>query len=258
MSAFPLKNVRGSCWINATLQGLFRCPLVQQRYQEGAADTANPVDVSLQTIWKTKGEDGLKELFECIRTSKDIEMPAGHGTGDSHELLQFFCDKLTWLDEAARFKVADSLTCDHCKDNVMKNDSVNEVHVTPSKNMSILEAIQEACTPIQIPERTCEKCKQTGCSKQMLFGTFPKLLIFHRSTLSTTTEYSSILVLNGKKYALFAVICYNGGHWWTYGRDLPVGNSWYRLDDQLIQEITSKQFPVAASMRMLLYFLVEN
>lgn len=258
MSVFPLRNVRGSCWINAILQGLFRCPVLQQRYQAGTIDTSNPVDVSLHTIWSTKGQTGLRDLFDCIRMSKEIEMPAGHGTGDSHELFQFFCDKLPWLDEITRFKVADSLTCKHCGDKSLKEDSVNEVHVTPSKNMSILEAIQEACTPIEIADRKCEKCNQSGCSKQLLFGTFPRLLIFHRSTLSTTTEYSSILVLNGKKYVLFGVICYNGGHWWTYGRDLPIGNSWFRLDDQIVQEITNKQFPVAAAMRMLLYFLVEN
>jgi ubiquitin C-terminal hydrolase len=258
MSVFPLRNFNGSCWINATLQGLFRSPLLQKRYQQGGPDTSNPVDVCLHTIWMTKGEAGLKDLFECIRTSNAMEMPAGRGTGDSHELLQFFCDKLPWLDEATRFKVADSLTCQHCKDHSLKEDSINEVHITPSRNMSILEAIQEACTPVTIPERKCEKCHQSGCTKQLLFGTFPRLLVFHRSTLSTTTEYSSILVLNGKKYALFSVICYNGSHWWTYGRDLPVGNAWYRLDDHHIQEITNKQFPVAGSMRMLLYFLVED
>jgi uncharacterized UBP type Zn finger protein len=29
---FGLKNTRGSCWVNATLQALFRIPQVQKRY----------------------------------------------------------------------------------------------------------------------------------------------------------------------------------------------------------------------------------
>jgi ubiquitin C-terminal hydrolase len=252
-SSFPLHNIHGSCWINAALQGLFRCPLVQERYNKGEVDATNPIDVCLKTLWDTKGREGLAPLFDCIRT---VNMPAGRGTGDSHELFQFFCDKLPWLDEACRFKVADILVCDSCSDKVTKFDSLNEINVTPSKHMTIHEAIQESCTPIDIPERTCEKCKKSGCKKQLVFGGFPKMLVFHRSTLSTHTDYSSILVLNGNKYALFAVLCWNGGHWWTYGRDLPVGGAWFRLDDELVQEITNKQFPVAGAMRMLLYFLV--
>jgi ubiquitin C-terminal hydrolase len=252
---FPLENIKGSCWINATLQALFRSPVLQQRYMTNTVDETNTVDVCLRRIWTTKGDSGLSDLFECIRTT---HMPAGQGIGDSHELMQFLCDKLPWLDEQARFQVGDILVCDHCKERAIKFDSLNEINVTPSKNMSILDAIQETCTPISIAERLCDKCTKTGCTKQLVFSTFPNMLIFHRSTLNTSMDYSSVLILNGKKYILFAVVCFNGGHWWTYGRDLPIGNAWYRLDDSVVQEITSKQFPVAGTMRMLLYFLAEK
>ena len=255
---FPLQNVRGSCWVNAALQGFFRCPVVQSHYRNNEVDKTNPVDVCLATIWKSKGEDGLRDFFECVRVSNAVAMPAGQGTGDSHELMVFLCDKLPWFDKVCRFTIADMLTCHHCGDKSLRQDTVAEVHVTPSKHMSAHEAIQEVCTPIQIPDRLCEKCSKQGCSKQHLFGTFPKVLIFHRSALHHSVDYSSVLVLNKQKYVLFAVICYNGGHWWTYGRDLPVGNPWYKLDDEHVQEITNKQFPVAGTMRMLLYFLVEQ
>lgn len=254
-SPFPLQNINGSCWINAALHALFRCPIVQDRYTRGEVDATNPVDVCLKTLWSTQGKEGLHQLFQCIRTT---HMPAGQGIGDSHELIQFLCDKLPWLDAAARFQVGDILTCSHCKDKGIKYDSINELHVAPSKDMSILDAIQETCQSVTIDERLCEKCSQRGCTKQFLFSTFPTLLMFHRSTLDTSMDYSSILVLNGKKYVLFAVVCYNGAHWWTFGRDLPIGNPWYRLDDDHVAEITNKQFPVAGAMRMLLYFLAEK
>ena len=255
MTAVPLNNINGSCWINAALHALFRCPVVQRRYSQGGVDATNPIDVCLKTLWDTRGREGLHQLFECIRTT---HMPAGQGIGDSHELIQFLCDKLPWLDAEARFKVGDLLTCDHCNDKTIRYDSINELNITPSRDMSILDAIQETCTPIVIEDRLCEKCSARGCKKQFLFSTFPHMLMFHRSTLDTSMDYSSILVLNGKKYALFAVVCYNGAHWWTYGRDLPIGNPWFRLDDSDVQEITNKQFPVASAMRMLLYFLTET
>lgn len=255
MVAFPLRNFSGSCWINAALQGFFRAPVVQAYYTKGEIDKENPIDVCLLSIWNTKGESGLKELFECIRTTN---MPAGRGTGDSHELIQYLCDKLPWFDKVTRFKVADILICKNCKDQFVKYDSINEITVTPTRNMSIHEAIMETCQPITIDERTCEKCKHAGCTKQLAFGGFPEMLIFHRSTLDTTTDYSSVLVLNKHKYALFAVVCWNGGHWWTYGRDLPIGSAWYKFDDEHVAIISNTQWPVAKHMRMLLYFLIES
>lgn len=254
-TSFPLPNIRGSCWINASLHSLFRCPALQDRYNQSESDSSNPIDVCLQTLWDSKGKSGLKEFFDCIRTE---DMPAGLGIGDSHELIQYLCDKLPWLDQLCRFKVGDVITCNHCGDKSTKYDSLNEITVTPSKHMSIHEAVQEVCKPIEIEERTCEKCNKNGCKKQLLFSTFPTMLMFYRSSLEHSMEYSSVLVLNGRKYALFAVICYNGSHWWTYGRDLPVGSAWYRLDDDTLTEITNKQFPVAGAMRMLLYFLVDR
>jgi len=75
---------------------------------------------------------------------------------------------------------------------------------------------------------------------------------------TTPIDYSSLLVLNGKKYFLFSVVCFNGGHWWTYARKLPPGHAWYVLDDMNVREMDSKMFPVDRTMRVLLYFLYEN
>jgi ubiquitin C-terminal hydrolase len=89
----------------------------------------------------------------------------------------------------------------------------------------------------------------------VLFGSFPKVMMIWSMT---PIDYSSLLVLNGKKYFLFSVVCFNGGHWWTYARKLPPGHAWYVLDDTNVREMDSKKFPVDRTMRVLLYFLYEN
>ena len=61
---FGLKNFRGSCWVNACLQGIFRIPELQQRYSNSQANPENIIDVCLQQIWKSNVEDGLKYFFE--------------------------------------------------------------------------------------------------------------------------------------------------------------------------------------------------
>jgi len=254
---FGLHNIRGSCWVNGALQGLFAAPTLRKRFIADDVDPENPTEVALETVWRTKGTSGMKELFECIKTDY---MPAGSNVGDSHELIVHLCDKLPWLDEAFRFKTATQITCIKCGIRTIKEDSVIELSVTPSvKNMPIMDTILEYVKPRTVNDWNCESCKQnTGCINQELFGTFPKILMIHRTSMGTSMEYSSVLVLNSKKYILFGVVCHNGGHWWTYARHLPPGNAWYELNDMHVREMTSTQFPVASNMRILLYFLNEN
>jgi ubiquitin C-terminal hydrolase len=102
---FGLHNFSGSCWVNSCLQALFRIPEVQTKYSDENSD--NKIDESLQTIWKSKGEQGLKEFFDSVKT---VTMPAGDSIGDAHELFQYLCDKLKFLDDICRFKIADTIS----------------------------------------------------------------------------------------------------------------------------------------------------
>jgi len=249
---FGLPNHRGSCWVNAALQGLFSCPVLEDQYSDRAnVDKENPTDICLESVYRNKGS-GLKDLFEVIKTSY---MPAGENIGDSHELITHLCDKLPWLDKGFRFDIGDNIKCMNCPYTELRKTSTLDIHLMPSRRgMPLLEAIQEHVRPITIDEWKCEKCQKLGCTKQLMFGTFPKVFMIW----SAPIEYSSLLILNGKKYYLFAVICFNGGHWWTYGRKLPAGKPWHVLDDTTVREMDSRKFPVDSAMRVLLYFLCEN
>lgn len=253
---FGLRNYKGSCWINACLQAVFRLPEVQDRYSSRNADKHNPVDECLQRIWVSKGEDGLKDLFECIRTET---MPAGHGIGDSHELLQYLCDKLPFLDTLFRFKIANTVQCSHCNHKELHEDSVLEFSFSAfKKHVPISECIQQTVTPHTIEDWTCETCSKKGCKKQQLIGSFPKCMTFHMVSPEGTVDYSSVLMLNGKKYALTAIVCYSGFHWWTRGRNMPPGSSWYTFDDESVTDHGSKQFPLSNMMRILIYYRLED
>lgn len=250
---FGLPNVRGSCWVNSALQGIFACP----SFKEHEVDQTNPLDVCLTALYKSNGKEHLKDFMECVKTTY---MPAGENIGDSHELLVHLCDKLPFLDEAFRFKVANQITCKTCNTKSLKEDTVIELNVTPlNKDTPILNALQEYIAPVEIEGYDCETCKsKQTCVSQQLFGTFPKILMIHRTSIGNSLNYSSVLVLNGNKYALGVVVCFNGGHWWAYARGMPPGKSWFELDDTTVREMTPTQFPVAGTMRILLYFLLEN
>ena len=247
---FGLVNRNGSCWVNATLQALFRIPQLKDRYGNlNAEDT--PVDLTLQRVYTSEGKMGLEQFYDAIR-SPDI--PAGQGIGDSHELLMHLCDKLPWLDKLFRFEFGTRITCLHCDYSNLVRESVLEFPLaSSSRQQSIADAIEQAVQPFRDMQWVCEACKEPGCIQQHLLGTAPELLVFHRRNLQHSIEYSSILVLNRIRYALFAVVCFNGGHWWTYGRDLPPGRPWYTLNDTHVVQHDPKHFPLASTMRLLFY-----
>lgn len=253
---FGLRNFRGSCWVNTCLQAVFRIPEVQQRYSSEIFETGNLIDECLMKIWKSKGEDGLKEFFEVVRTDT---MPAGHDIGDTHELLQYLCDKLKFLDDLCRFKIADRIQCKHCSYSELKEDSVLEFSIaTTERNSPIANCIAETVKPHEISEWKCEKCKNKGCQKQQLIGSFPKVMMFHMIPTDGSVDYSSILTLNKNRYALISISCFNGAHWWSYGRNMPPGSPWYTLNDNHVTEHGPKQFPLSSKMRLLIYYRLEN
>lgn len=253
---FGLRNQRGSCWINAALQGVFRIPDLQKRFMDEEADDKNPVEMCLEEIWASKGDEGLKALYECVKTKT---MPAGEDIGDSHELLEFLCDKVPFLDKLMRFKVAHHIKCKHCDYSDTRTDTVTEFDITPTKpKQSVSEAIVESVRPQTIEDWKCEKCSQKGCTKQFLLATFPQVLVFHMKSIRTSTTYAAQFILNGQKYALFAIICFNGGHWYTFGRDLPPGQAWHEYNDTHVRSYDPKHFPLVDTMRLLMYYRINE
>jgi ubiquitin C-terminal hydrolase len=254
---FGLQNHRGSCWINAALQSFFRLPAIKQRYSTDTTLQPNTMDFWLSSIWRSKGTVGLREFFDFARTD---DMPAGLGIGDSHELFQHMCDKLPFLDELFRFKIAHTIECKHCQKKTTTQDSVIEFSLdsVEGQHVPLSKCIAKTVEPYNIQEWKCDSCNKKGGVRQQLIGSFPACMMFHAPLANTTIDYSSLLVLNGKKYALSSVVCYNGSHWWTFGRDMPPGSSWYVFDDLNVQEHGAKQFPVSNSMRMLIYCRVEE
>lgn len=253
---FELHNFSGSCWVNACLQSLFRIPDVQERYNSGTFEKDNAIDECLYKIWKSKGSDGLKEFFEAVRTAT---MPAGKGIGDSHELFQYLCDKLPYLDSLVRFKIADSIKCKNCDYKSIKEDSVTEFAIaTSNRNAQLPQCILDVVKPHDIDEWKCEKCNSKGCIKQQLIGSFPKVFVFHLIPLNGWTSYTGGLCINKNNYTLMSVACYNGAHWWAYGRDLTTNSNWYTLDDTRVTENPSKQFPLSNKARLLIYYRSEK
>ena len=253
---FGLRNKNGSCWINAAIQAVLRIPELQARFSEGEEDTKNPVETTLSEIWGSKGEEGLKDFYECVRTT---HMPAGEGIGDSHELIEFLCDKIPFLDKLTRFKVVHRIQCSHCDYVDSRPDSLNEFSISPSqKKQTVSDAIGEAVRPSVIPDWTCDTCKGKGCTKQLLLAEFPKVMVFHQVSVGTSAAYTPILVVNKIRYALLSVVCFTGGHWFTWGRNMPPGQPWYRLDDSHIQSYAGNFFPLADNMRLLVYYRLNE
>ena len=207
-------------------------------------------------MYSSKGEEGLRSFYECVKTST---MPAGEGIGDSNELLEFLCDKVPFLDKLMRFKVAHHIQCNHCEYKDIRNDSIIEFDIAPSRpKMAVTEAIAEAVKPFTVEGWKCEKCSKYGCTKQLLISSFPDVLNIHLTTPDTSVTYPSQVSLNGITYALLSIVCYRPGHWYTFGRDMPPGQPWYSFDDTTVRSYDPKHFPLVDTMRLLMYYRIKE
>jgi ubiquitin C-terminal hydrolase len=254
---FGLRNKNGSCWINAALQAVFRIPDLQSRFNENEEDDKNTVETCLGEIWGSKGDEGLKAFYECVKVSP--HMPAGEDIGDSHELIDFLLDQIPFLDKLMRFKVANAIRCNNCTHQEIKPDTLIEFSIAPTqKKQTVSDAIADAVKPVTISDWKCDKCSKNGCTKQLLLAEFPQILMFHQTSIGTSASYTPILVLNKVRYALMSIVCFTGGHWFTWGRNLPPGQPWYRLDDSHVQSHSGNFFPLADNMRLLLYYRLNE
>ena len=249
--------MRGSCWVNACLQAVFSIPEVAARYGANTFEPGNTIDECLSLIWNTQAADGLQRFFEYVRTEA---MPAGVNVGDAHELFQHLCDKLPFLDKLCRFPILDVITCKACKDVQTKPDSVIEQPImTYGSETTLADCMMRAVGPHEVDGWTCEKCKASdGCLKQLQYRSFPKVMVVYKVTPDNTpVKYVDNITMNGEKYRLLYVACYNHSHWWGYGRALGDRTAWIEFDDERTT-MHSLATPVSKNMRMLIYYRLEN
>jgi len=253
---FGLNNFSGSCWVNACLQGIFRLPEVIDRYTREVYDKENVVDSSLNKIWNSQGKEGLKDFFLASRTAT---MQAGMDIGDSNELLIHLCDKLPFLLELCRFKKAEQIKCS-CGFSQIREDTATEYELHPTdRNTPITDCIVKNVQPELLDDWKCDKCSEVGkATKQALIGSFPKVMIFRVTSQNSSLQYSSVLVVNSKKYYLLAVISHTGGHWFTYAREMPPGKPWFTLDDNRVREHAANEFPMSQMTKVLIYYRLEE
>jgi ubiquitin C-terminal hydrolase len=81
--------------------------------------------------------------------------------------------------------------------------------------------------------------------------------MFHITSLGGSIKYSSIIIINTRKYALLSILCFNGGHWWAFSREMP-GKPWYTLNDTHVTQHHPAQFPLADTARVLIYYRLDE
>lgn len=254
MKHFGLRNSNGSCWINAALQAVFRIPDFQTFLEDDDVQK-NDVEDALTEIWASSGDEGLRALYESARVLSN--MPAGDDIGDSHEFIQFLCDKVPVLDKLMRFKVANVIRCQHCDYKDTHVDSMNEFSITPvTPKQSLSSAIVDTFKVHTIDDWTCEKCQNKGCGTQLVVAELPQVMAIHQVSHQHSVAYTPILIINKNTYHLSSIVCFTGGHWLTWGRNLGTEKEWRRFDDKNVQ--SSELFPQDPRMRLLVYYRINE
>jgi ubiquitin C-terminal hydrolase len=258
---FGLNNYGGSCWLNACLQSILRLPEIKERYNTVETDkTLNSVDKSLSKIWKSKGSDGLKDLFNAISETNvsesgskpAYEMLAGKSVGDSNEAFVYLCDKLPFLDLLCRYTFVERLECS-CGFQQERPDSHVQFQLYPSKDTSLIQCISDVVKKETLDSWKCDKCSQRGsATKEIVMKSFPKILTF-KIVSDKKVTHSDILVINSHRYQLLGITSFNGGHWWAFAKD----PSWVLYDDTRVRELQSNEVPSSQNAKMLIYYRIN-
>jgi ubiquitin C-terminal hydrolase len=255
---FGLKNYGGSCWLNACLQAILRIPDIKQRY-DTLEEPLNSVDKSLHKLWKSGGQEGLKELFDSIRetnTSQSgnpaYEMFAGENIGDSNEAFIYFCDKLPFLDSLCRYTFVEKISCP-CGFQQERQDSHIQFELYPlEKNLQITTCISNVVKPEILDSWKCDKCSERGkAQKQIIIKSFPQIFTFK---LSAGVIFAHTLIINSNKYQLKSIVSFNGGHWWSYTKN----ESWILFDDTNVRQLRPNENPSSTTIKMLIYYRVNE
>lgn len=255
---FGLKNYGGSCWLNACLQAILRIPDIKQRY-DTLEEPLNSVDKSLQKLWKSGGQEGLKELFDSIHESNTshtgnsaYEMLAGKNVGDSNEAFIYFCDKLPFLDTLCRYTFIEKIVCP-CGFQQERQDSHIQFQLYPSqKNTQITTCISDVVKPEILDSWKCDKCSERGkAHKQIIIKTFPKIFVFK---LLSGVIFANMLIINSNKYQLKSIVSFNGGHWWAYSKN----EVWTLLDDTNVRQLRPNESPSSSTIKMFIYYRVDE
>lgn len=255
---FGLQNYGGSCWLNACLQSFLRLPEIQSRYTNLDSDMAiNSVDKSLSKIWKSKGSEGLKELFDAIaETNQSVsgskpayEMLAGQNIGDTNEAFVYFCDKLPFLDLLCRYDIIEKIEC-KCGFKQEIKDSHVQFQIYAQEKSTLTSCISDVVKSETLDSWKCDKCLIRGdAQKRIIMKTFPKYFVF-KIFSETDVIFSQNLVINSHKYNLLSISSWNGGHWWAYSKT----DNWVLYDDTRIKELNKNELPSSRQAKMLIYY----
>jgi ubiquitin C-terminal hydrolase len=258
---FGLRNYGGSCWLNACLQTVLRIPEIKERYSTIDPEmTINSVDKSLSRIWKTSGQEGLKELFDAISESNTsesgskpaYEMLAGKSIGDSNEAFVYLCDKLPFLDLLCRYNFVEKLECS-CGFQQERPDSHIQFQLYPSKSMPLTDCILDVVKKETLDSWKCDKCSQRGqATKEIVMKTFPKVLTFKLFS-EQGVVYPTNLMINSHKYQICGITSFNGAHWWAFARD----SSWTLYDDTTVRQLRRNEVPAGQNAKMLIYYRIN-
>lgn len=233
-----LVNGGNTCYASAVLQAMANCPLPSAQHRLCPPSEPKSIHGLIQRLHAQyrRGETDATlsaELSAAVRASNSVVLP---GPEDSQSFLTVVVDALCEPAKRAFTGATRSmLSCDACEHTSETTEEFTTLMFDSfSGEGGIAKAYERWSRWEFLPDAVCEKCQHHGMHKNIFVKRTPDVLVLMQRTPGTVTMAE--IRRSAKTHSLWAVVCYNSGHYVCVVRSAKDG-AWYIVNDARVHPV---------------------
>lgn len=261
MKPTGIDNVGNTCYLNSALQVLFFSPQLtniimffKDRFDNGKDSVAKSYITVVEQLYSGKKPQVADLMHNFLKEYKYFEnMRMQH---DSHETTMCILDSLyeslkgkdNFISTIFDSVFENIVQCKDCGHKVVNKETARNICIN-SNAETVQEGIDATFTEEKMDDYKCDMCSEKDCYRKKIHSKHSYIVMItinmydnYGRKSKTTMNIDNTIVINDKKYTLYASVCHHGsadnGH---YTASVKSDNIWYIIDDETVYEVKDQQ-----------------
>lgn len=261
MKPTGIDNVGNTCYLNSALQVLFFSPQLtniimffKDRFDNGEDSVAKSYIAIVEQLYSGKKPQVADLMHNFLKEYTYFEnMRMQH---DSHESTMCILDSLyeslkgkdNFISTIFDSVFENVVRCIDCGHKVVNKETARNICIN-SNAECVQEGINATFNEEKMDDYKCDMCSEKDCHRKKTLSKHSYIVMItinmfdnYGRKAKTTMTIDNAIVINGKKYTLYASVCHHGsannGH---YTASVKSDNIWYVIDDETVYEVKDQQ-----------------